>query len=90
MSSSGPTGKNKRVPILAKTMQPVNVNEKLRLLLYIGTELRVECLAPLLYLLYLACLVIIVNGHKDEVSRGSGLEELKICFTSLGKKSIIV
>lgn len=90
MSSSGPTGKNKRVPILAKTMQPVNVNEELRSLLYIGTELCLECVGPLVYLLYLACLVIIVNGHKDEVSRGSGLDGLKICFTSLGKKSIIV
>ena len=90
MSSSGPTGQNKRVPILAKTMQPVNVNEELRSLLYIGTELCLECVGPLVYLLYLACLVIIVNGHKDEVSRGSGLDGLKICFTSLGKKSIIV
>ena len=90
VSSSGPTGKNKRVPILAKTMQPVNVNEELRSLLYIGTELCLECVGPLVYLLYLACLVIIVNGHKDEVSRGSGLDGLKICFTSLGKKSIIV
>lgn len=90
MSSSGSTGKNKRVPILAKTMQPVNVNEELRSLFYIGTELCLECVGPLVYLLYLACLVIIVNGHKDEVSRGSGLDGLKICFTSLGKKSIIV
>lgn len=80
----------KTVPILAKTIQPVNVNEELRLLLYIGTELCLECLGPLVYLLYLACLVIIVNGRdKDEVSRGSGLEGLKMCFTSLGKKSII-
>lgn len=61
------------------------------MLLYIGTELCLECLGPLVYPLYLACLVIIVNGHdKDEVSRGSDLEGLKICFPSLDKKSTIV